>query len=119
MLYYARIASSTPSRKPVVPAEDVVDAVLRASRALVAVAADSLAPVEGNVTIPQFRALVVLASRGPMTAGGLASALHVHTSTLTRLCDRLVAKGLVVRNEEATNRRHVRLALTARGRSVV
>ena len=41
---------------------NVTDAVLRASRALVGVAARSLAEVEDTVILPQFRALVVLAS---------------------------------------------------------
>ena len=100
-------------------ADDVVDAVLRASRVLVQVAARSLARVEGNVTIPQYRALVVLASRGPQSAGALADALGVHISTLTRLCDRLVAKGLITRVDEPGNRRRVTLALTPRGRGLV
>jgi DNA-binding MarR family transcriptional regulator len=93
--------------------------VLRASRVLVHVAARSLARVEGNVTIPQYRALVVLASRGPQSAGALADALGVHTSTLTRLCDRLVAKELITRADEPGNRRRVTLTLTARGRGLV
>ena len=98
---------------------DVVDAVLQASRALVAVAARSLARVEGNVTIPQYRAMVVLASRGPQTAGALADSLGIHLSTLTRLCDRLVAKGLITRAEEPANRRRVTLSLMPRGKRLV
>jgi DNA-binding MarR family transcriptional regulator len=85
----------------------------------VAVAARSLAQVEGNVTIPQYRAMVVLASRGPQTAGGLADSLRIHLSTLTRLCDRLVAKGLITREEERSNRRRVTLSLTQRGKQLV
>jgi len=42
-----------------------VDTVLAASRALVAVAARSLAAAGDEVTLPQYRALVVLAARGP------------------------------------------------------
>ncbi len=38
--------------------EDLVDAVLRASRALVAVAARSIAQAGDAVTLPQYRALV-------------------------------------------------------------
>jgi len=107
------------ARRQGAKADDVVDAVLRASRVLVSVAARSLARVEGNVTIPQYRALVVLASRGPQSAGALADALGVHSSTLTRLCDRLVTKGLITRAPEPGNRRSVTLALTARGRGLV
>jgi DNA-binding MarR family transcriptional regulator len=99
--------------------DTVVDAVLRASRALVAVAARSLAGVDHDVTLPQYRALVVLASRGPQSPGELALALGVHASTVTRMCDRLVAKGLVHRATSAADRRAVELRLTARGRRLV
>ena len=70
--------------------EQVVDAVLRASRVLVSVAVRSLAAADHDVTLPQYRALVVLASRGPQRPTELAEALAVHPSTITRLCDRLV-----------------------------
>jgi DNA-binding MarR family transcriptional regulator len=99
--------------------QEVVDAVLRASRVLVAVAVRSLAGVDDDVTLPQYRALVVLASRGPQRPTALAEALAVHPSTITRLCDRLVAKRLVQRAESATNRREVSIRLTPRGRRLV
>jgi DNA-binding MarR family transcriptional regulator len=99
--------------------DDVVDAVLGASRALVAVAARSLATAESEVSLPQYRALVVLASRGPQRSTDLAEELGVHGSTAGRMCDRLVRKGLVQRDRSAEDRRTVRLALTARGRALV
>ena len=105
--------------KALAAGEEVVDAVLRASRVLVSVAARSLAAVDEDVTLPQFRALVVLASRGPQTVGALAAALGVHASTATRMCDRLVAKGFVDRDVLATNRREVHLELTRSGRRLV
>lgn len=42
----------------------MVTALLTASRLLVAVSARSLAAVEESLTLPQFRMLVVLDSRG-------------------------------------------------------
>jgi DNA-binding MarR family transcriptional regulator len=99
--------------------DEVVDAVLRASRVLVAVAARSLAEVDHDVTLPQYRALVVLASRGPQRPGDLADALAVHPSTITRLCDRLVAKRLVDRSASPANRREVSIRLTPKGRRLV
>jgi hypothetical protein len=53
----------------------VVDAVLSASRVLVAVAARSLSDVGEEVTLTQYRTLVVLASRGPQNLAGLAEAV--------------------------------------------
>ncbi len=104
---------------PVPEADLVVDALLRASRALVGVAARSIAAVDDDVTLPQYRALVVLASRGRANAGALAEALGVHPSTATRMCDRLVAKGLVSRSVSAESRREVTIDLTRRGRRLV
>lgn len=95
------------------------EAVLQASRALVAVAARSLAATEDAVTLPQYRALVLLASRGPQNVGGLAELLHIHPSTATRLCDRLAAKGLIERTTSTESRREVTLNLAAPGRSLV
>jgi hypothetical protein len=51
-----------------------VDAVLTASRAMVAVATRSLGAAAEETTIAQYRALVVLASRGPRRIAGLAVA---------------------------------------------
>jgi DNA-binding MarR family transcriptional regulator len=96
-----------------------VDTVLAASRALVAVAARSLAAAGEDVTLPQYRALVVLAARGPQGTAELAAALTVNPSTATRLCDRLVRKNLVRRHRQAGDRRTVRIALTAAGRDLV
>ena len=98
---------------------EVVDAVLRASRVLVSVAVRSLAAVDQDVTLPQYRALVVLASRGPQRPSELAEALAVHPSTITRLCDRLAAKRLVHRAESAASRREVVIELAPRGRRLV
>lgn len=97
----------------------MVDAVLRASRVLVSVAVRSLAGVDHDVTLPQYRALVVLASRGPQRPSGLAEALAVHPSTITRLCDRLVAHRLVGRTESPENRREIVISLTPKGKRLV
>lgn len=92
--------------------------LLVASRALVAVAARSLADT-GDVTLPQFRALVVISVRAETTVSDLAAALDVHPTTATRLLDRLVRKRLVRRTELAEDRRVVVLHLTAAGRRLV
>ena len=97
--------------------EAVVDAVLSASRVLVAVAARSLGDVAEEVTLTQYRTLVVLASRGPQSLAELAEAVDVTPPTATRMCDRLIKKGLVVRRHERGDRRLVRLTLAKRGAS--
>lgn len=95
--------------------DPVLEAVLTTSRVLVAVAARSLAGLEGEVTLSQYRTLVVLASRGPQNLAALATALQVSSSTATRMCDRLVRKGLIRRRTSRQDRREVRLAVTDAG----
>ncbi|MCL4422050.1 MAG: MarR family transcriptional regulator [Actinobacteria bacterium] len=97
----------------------VVEAVLGASRVLVAVAARSLAEVGEDVTLPQYRALVVLASKGPQRVASLAEALGVTPPTATRMCDRLVRKGLLKRRISREDRREVRLTIAPAGQELV
>jgi DNA-binding MarR family transcriptional regulator len=99
--------------------DSVVDAVLSASRVLVAIAARSLADAGDEVTLTQYRSLIVLASRGPQTMATLADAVAVTAPTASRLCDRLVKKGLVRRRTDHQDRRQVRIALTETGRKLI
>lgn len=97
---------------------DPLDALLLASRALVGVAARSLADVDG-VTLPQFRALVLVSSRDRTTVSDLADALGIHATSATRLCDRLVRKRLIRRAEATEDRRRIELHLSAAGSRLV
>jgi len=96
-----------------------MEAMLSATRAMVALAARSLAGLDADVTLPQYRALVVLASRGPQRVVNIANELGVTSSTGTRMCDRLVRKGLARRYRTPTDRRAVRLTLTPAGRALI
>jgi DNA-binding MarR family transcriptional regulator len=99
--------------------DELIDAVLAASRALVAVAARSLADLAEDVTLAQYRVLIELASHGPQRLADLASALGVDRSTATRMCERLVRKRLVQRRRVSSDRRTVRVSLTPAGRELV
>jgi DNA-binding MarR family transcriptional regulator len=99
--------------------EDAVRALMLASRAFVGLTVRSLADLDADVTLPQFRALVVLAVRGPQRSVDIAEELGVNPSTGTRMCDRLVRKGLIRRIRSASDRRVVRLRLTPAGREIV
>ena len=112
--------SAAAKREVGEPARDeLVDAVLGSSRALVAVAARSLANLAEDVTLAQYRFLIELASRGPQRLADLATALGVDRSTATRMCDRLVRKRLVARRRAQDDRRTVRVSLTAAGAELV
>lgn len=95
--------------------EQVVAALLTAARLLVAIAAKSLAAVEETLTLPQYRLLVVLDSRGPSSLAGLAEALEVNPSTALRMVERLTAAGMVEKAVNPARRREVQLRLTGAG----
>ncbi|MFE0702028.1 MarR family winged helix-turn-helix transcriptional regulator [Streptomyces sp. NPDC058872] len=97
----------------------VTEAVLTASRLLVAVSARSLATVEDSITLPQFRMLVVLSTHGPSKLVVLAEHLGVQPSTALRMVDRLIAAGLVGKRTNPENRRESELSLTEAGHRVV
>ncbi|MFI6935274.1 MarR family winged helix-turn-helix transcriptional regulator [Streptomyces sp. NPDC050287] len=112
-----------PEREsPAGPLDDVdavTHAVLTASRLLVAVSARSLAEVEERVTLPQFRMMMVLSTRGATKLVTLADLLQVAPSTAMRMVDRLIAAGLADRQTNPDNRRETRLRLTEEGRRAV
>jgi DNA-binding MarR family transcriptional regulator len=108
------------SRTSLSPDEDqVVGALLALSRVFVAETARSLSGLDEDVTLPQFRTLVVLVSRGPQRVADLAQELAVTSSTAVRMCNRLVRKGLVARQERPDDRRVAWITLTAAGRDLV
>jgi DNA-binding MarR family transcriptional regulator len=98
---------------------EATEKLVLASRALVAIAARSIALAEQSVTLTQFRALVILTTRGPITSAELSELLGTAPSSVTRLCDRLLAKGLIGRAEDPTDRRNRLLELTPAGRRLV
>jgi DNA-binding MarR family transcriptional regulator len=97
----------------------ITDALLTASRLLVAISARSIALVDEAITIPQFRTLVLLSNRGPTNLATLAGLLDVQPSAAGRMVDRLVSAGLIDRLPHPTSRRELLAALTRRGREVV
>lgn len=99
--------------------DPLVAALLTASRALVAVSARSLSQVQERVTLPQFRLLVLLDSRGVLSLRRLAAELAVQPSTALRMVDRLTAAGMVDRRDNPSDRREVLIALTPPGQDVV
>ncbi len=102
-----------------IKADGVDEMVLLATRALVGLAARSLAAASDDVSLAQHRVLVLLEGRGSQTMGALAEQLDVNPSTATRVCDRLVEKKLVRRRTDDDDRRSVRVDLTSRGRKLI
>nr|WP_042186775.1 MarR family transcriptional regulator [Kibdelosporangium sp. MJ126-NF4]CEL17547.1 Transcriptional regulator, MarR family [Kibdelosporangium sp. MJ126-NF4]CTQ91227.1 Transcriptional regulator, MarR family [Kibdelosporangium sp. MJ126-NF4] len=113
------MARAVPAPEAPDDVDAVTDAVLAASRLLVAVSARSIAAVDDTITIPQFRLLVVLDSEGPQKLTSVAQALGVNPSTATRMVERLVGAGLIDRQPNPASRRELVVGLTRRGRTVV
>jgi DNA-binding MarR family transcriptional regulator len=95
--------------------DDMADALMTVSRALVGIAVRSVnaAPIE--VTLVQHRLLVLLATGGDQTVGALADQLAVNASNASRLCDRLQRLGLVTRDRSSRDGRAVDVSLTTSG----
>jgi len=72
-----------------------------------------------NLTMPQFRLLLVLALRGGAASHDLAESMGVSLATITGIVDRLAAQDLVTRREDPRDRRVRRVELTAAGRGLV
>lgn len=109
----------TRSKVDTTSVDALADAVLTASRLLVAVSARSIAAAGDTITLPQFRVLVVLQSRGPMKLTTLAEFLGVNPSTATRTVDRLLAMEMVARQPNPASRREVVIELTEAGKKLV
>jgi DNA-binding MarR family transcriptional regulator len=101
------------------PAPDVVEEVLTATRALIALSTRSLGALAEDLSAAQYRTLVVLASRGPRPLVDLAQSLGVNPSTAGRMCDRLARKGFVRRHRDRQDRRIVVVSLSGQGRRVL
>jgi long-chain acyl-CoA synthetase len=91
------------------------DAVRAAAR-LAKVSGSALA--EADLTLPQYRVLVFLVPRG-RPATHVAALLGVTPSTVTSVVDGLVARGLVERSSDPSDRRRVVLSLTSAGLDTV
>ncbi|MET7394850.1 MarR family transcriptional regulator [Dactylosporangium sp. NPDC005572] len=98
---------------------ELVDVLLAVSRAMAGIAARSLAALDVEVTLTQYRVLVLLSADGPQRSVEMARELDVAPSTLTRMCDRLERKALVRRFHRGHDRRSIWLGLTPAGRDLV
>ena len=72
-----------------------------------------------GLTAPQWAPLLVLSKGKADTVVGCARAIDVDTGGMTRMLDRLEAKGLVSRNRSHKDRRIVHVELTEAGHEIV
>lgn len=115
------MSSTTPAAKrPRSKLDRQVDAVMDASRVMVAVVAQSVAEAEVSVSLPGLRVLVMIDnSDRPLKLGTVAEGLGVHPSNATRTCSKLVDAGLLDRRDDPADRRSLALTLTPKGQKFV
>jgi DNA-binding MarR family transcriptional regulator len=89
------------------------------TRALVGVTMQSLTVLGGQVSLPQFRLLLLSAGLGRVPSSRLAAELGMTASSVTRLADRLEASGLLTRGADPRNRSVVTLEVTQAGLDLV
>jgi DNA-binding MarR family transcriptional regulator len=71
-----------------------------------------------DITSAQFKVLLILARQTADTPAELCRCLSLDSGAMTRMVDRLESKGLIARVRSTTDRRQVRLELTAQGHSL-
>jgi DNA-binding MarR family transcriptional regulator len=99
--------------------DDLADAFLTASRALVGIAVRSVESSGAGVTVLQHRLLVILAAHGEQTISQIAETLGINQSNASRHCDRLQRLDLVVRRRAEHDGRVVQVRLTPTGKEVI
>jgi DNA-binding MarR family transcriptional regulator len=72
-----------------------------------------------GISVSQCHTLEALGEHGTQTMNALAEHLHLAVSTVTRVVDQLVDKGLTERHTGAKDRRVCEVALTPRGTALL
>lgn len=94
-------------------------AVVEAASTLVMLWGEAEQSAQPQVSPAQLRALLLVDQHGSMNLNALADGLGAIPSSASRLCDRLVAAGLLTRHPGEHNRREVRLGVSRDGRRLI
>ena len=79
---------------------------------------DKMCLARHDLTAAQAYTLMALPTSPDMTMNDLSETMGLANSTMTRMVDTLVSKGLVYRRHDEEDRRVVRAGLTAKGQEV-
>jgi DNA-binding MarR family transcriptional regulator len=101
------------------PTKDELAAFEVATRDLAGLALRSIDQLGDEISLPQFRLLLVVHDLGPSSSTEVAQAMGLAGSSVTRLADRMTASGYLVRGADPNNRCVVTLSLTTSGQSLV
>lgn len=98
-------------------AEESIGYLLRTTVSTLMRAAETAMRPHGLTSV-QWAPLMIISRGGNPTAASLARDLNTDTGAMTRMLDRLEAKGLLIRTRSSTDRRVVELTLTEQGREL-
>ena len=98
-------------------AEESIGYLLRTTVSTLMRAAETAMRPHGLTSV-QWAPLMIISRGGNPTAASLARDLNTDTGAMTRMLDRLEAKGLLQRSRSTTDRRVVELTLTEQGREL-
>ncbi len=99
--------------------EEMAAELVAASRALVAITTRVMGDHGTELTLVQYRCLVILAFDGPRPTTALSVDVGVHQSTVTRATDQLVRKGLAQKERDPDDKRRTLICLTDAGQEFV
>lgn len=74
---------------------------------------------EHGITGPQLICLYCISENEPITATGISKQIHLSSSTLIGILDRLKDRGLIHRERDLNDRRHVNVTLSDKGRQLI
>jgi DNA-binding MarR family transcriptional regulator len=75
--------------------------------------------ITGNLTAPQFSALVKLLQEGPLSQNHLGRLIYLDVATIKGVVERLRTRGLVTSKQDTRDARRHTIALTPVGRRLV
>lgn len=98
--------------------DDYLPALLAQASQLISGEFHEVARANG-FSVSEWRVLATLAGSEPLSIGGLAATSTIKQPTVTRLLDRMEAKGLVERMDKGGDRRITRVKITPEGSRMV
>jgi DNA-binding MarR family transcriptional regulator len=98
---------------------DDVEALELMTRAVVGLTMRSMEVLGREVSLPQFRLLLVLSGLGRVPSSRLAAEMGIGASSVTRLADKLASAGLLTRGTDPRSRSVVTVEATPAGAELV
>jgi len=104
-----------------VPSRSISERIERLVTASVGITAAALAESEGgaDLTLPQWRALVLLEQGGPLRVTDLAGEMGTSLPSASRLIRRIERRGLATTERDEADRRATLVRLTPRGEASI